>query len=176
TPMREIAFVEERSGVFAGVLQETCLATFVKKPSRAKLRVATVNGHRRVVGQVPRPLPGSGMPWLLPRRRSDSDLVSAAGVLPNTLASVGWKASTGPLVWNRRKKDLHPSWAPGRAAVVFAADIDGGRLHWDERRDRIRWLELRSQRDEETLVLRRAAIAVQRTTSPEQARRLVAAE
>jgi adenine-specific DNA-methyltransferase len=169
-PLHSLTFVEERDGVFAGVLQETCLAVFSRRRSR-RTSVASANGRVAAVAKVSSPR-GQG-PWILPRRADDAHVAAAAAAMPLTLAAAGWRVSTGPLVWNRRRADLGPRRGRRRAApVIWAADLDGGRLHRDSARDTLRWLQL-SGSDDPVLLLREAAVLVQRTTAPEQGRRLV---
>ncbi|MDQ3485548.1 MAG: SAM-dependent methyltransferase, partial [Actinomycetota bacterium] len=88
---------------------------------------------------------------------------------------VGYRCSTGPLVWNRRAEDLDARASASSVPVIWAADIDGGCLHRDRSRDRLRYLRVRPG-DDRYLVSVVPAVLVQRTTAPEQARRLVAAE
>jgi adenine-specific DNA-methyltransferase len=171
-PLCDLTFVAERDGIFSGVLQETCLAIFARRGSR-HINIAVSNGHVSSVARAPSPR-GSG-PWLLPRRSGDVAIASAAATMRHTLASAGWKASTGPLVWNRRKEDLYRTPAKGRAPVLWAVDINGGRLHRDAARS-LRYLQLRDQADRAVMLLDQPAILVQRTTSPEQSRRLVAVD
>lgn len=170
-PLRSTMFVAERDGVFANVLQETCLTVFSRRRSRWT-SIASVNGHVEPVARVKSPR-GAG-PWLLPRRADDAPTAASAARLPLRLADVGYRCSTGPLVWNRRQDDLADTPTENTVPVVWAADIDGGRLHRDPARDRLRYLRL-SGSDERVLVLDRPAVLVQRTTAPEQTRRLVAA-
>lgn len=172
-PLREATFVVERDGVFAGVLQETCLATFTRTKAR-RTSVSSINGHLTSVATVKSPR-GAG-PWLLPRRPDDAHVAAAAAAMPLTLAAAGWRVSTGPLVWNRRRGDLHAAPGRTRAAVVWAADIDGGTFHRDPARNQLRYLHLTSARDRATMVLDTPAVLVQRTTAPEQTRRIVAVE
>lgn len=172
-PLRDATFVEERDGVFAGVLQETCLAVFSKRKAR-KVSVSSMNGH--VVNVAKLTAPHGATPWLLPRRSDDAHIAAAAAAMPLTLGTAGWRVSTGPLVWNRRRPDLHSEPGPDRAAIVWAADLDGGELHRDPSRDRHRYIALRDMADAEILGLSEPAILVQRTTAPEQARRVVVAE
>jgi adenine-specific DNA-methyltransferase len=172
-PLREVAFVAQRGDVFAGVLQETCLAVFTRREPHS-ITLTTLNGSVTRVAEVKAPR-GEG-PWLLPRQCEDAAIAAAAVTMPLNLAAVGWKASTGPLVWNRRKPDLHRRRGSRRAHIVWAADIDGGVLHRDPARDDLRYLALTQPSDETVMLLRTPAILVQRTTAPEQARRLVLAE
>lgn len=172
-PLREVAFVAERDGVFTGVLQETCLATFTRTKPR-KTVVTSSNGHLTQVAKVISPR--GGRPWMLPRQSDDARVAAAAAVMPLNLASAGWRVSTGPLVWNRRRADLHPHPAPARFPVLWAADIDGEHLHRDRARDLMRYLQTSSDADRATMTLSEPAILVQRTTAPEQTRRIVAVE
>lgn len=170
-PLREITFVAERDGVFSGVLQETCLAVFGRDGADST-RVSTINGHATRVATVV--APRTDRPWLLPRRPDDAAAAAAAAAMPHTLASAGWRVSTGPLVWNRRRADLFDRPGPDRHPIVWAADVDGGRLHRDPARDTTRYLAVRTDRDRTTMLLDEPAILVQRTTAPEQTRRVVA--
>jgi len=174
--LRETAFVADRDDVFAGVLQETCLSVFTKKRA-IRTRVMRISDVVQEVAQVK--TPRKATPWLLPRRSDDAAVAAAANALPLTLADAGWKTSTGPLVWNRRVADLSavPSADPSTssAQVVWAADIDGGKLHRDQARDSLRHLRLTNASDLKVMVLSSPAVLAQRTTAPEQTRRLVVA-
>jgi adenine-specific DNA-methyltransferase len=174
TPLRRVAFVQERSGVFGGVLQETCLAVFSTANSRKVAVERISDGKMSSVADVPSPR--TSQPWLIPREASDAGLAAAASKLPLTLKDAGWHASTGPLVWNRRRAELHARNASGRAFVLWAADIDGGRVHRDRSRDALRYLDLRDDNDRRVNALTTPAVLVQRTTAPEQPRRLLVAE
>lgn len=171
-PLREVGFIHDRAGVFDGVLQETCLATFARRKHR-KVSINTVNGAVVELARVA--TPRTAGPWILPRRADDAPVAAAAIRMPLTLASAGWKASTGPLVWNRRKEDIAAQAGVGAVPILWAADIDGGIIHQDSARDGQRYLTLHD-RDRRVMVLDRPAILVQRTTAPEQMRRLVPAE
>ena len=171
-PLREAAFVVGRDGVFADVLQETCLAIFDRRRAR-RVTIESLNGSVTSVAQVKSPR--TVRPWLLPRRADDAPTAAVAAGLPLRLADLGYRCSTGPLVWNRRAADLGPRNGTGRVPVLWAADVDGGTVHRDRARDRLRFLRLRG-RDEDVLVLAEAAVLVQRTTAPEQTRRLVAVD
>lgn len=171
-PLREAAFVSDRNGVFDGVLQETCLAVFARRKPR-KTSITSLSATTDRVARVASPR--GAAPWLLPRRSDDAAVAAAAATMTQRLVDVGYRCSTGPLVWNRRQDDLHIRPASDRVPVLWAADLDGGRLHRDPARDRLRYLQLRGA-DAHVLVMTQPAVLVQRTTSPEQLRRLVATE
>lgn len=172
-PLRSLMFVHERDGVFGGVLQETCLAVFTPRAAR-RTTVTRVNGHVSAVAKVP--VPRHGDPWLIPRESRDAPTAAAAASLPLTLRDLGWRASTGPLVWNRRRSDLHRRPAKNRARIVWAADLERGRVRRARARDAYRYLALTKPSDGDVMALRTPAVLVQRTTAPEQERRLVVAQ
>lgn len=176
-PLERLTFVDERAGVFVGgVLQQTCLAVFRKggRPVPIACSQLSVNGSVELtkLPRAPRPHVGA-LPWLLPRHPNDRRLVRIAGNLEARLSDYGWKASTGPLVWNRHKPQIHASSRAGRLPILWAADIDHGVVSRDPARDHQRWIMLRPQ--DEFMKLSERAILVQRTTAPEQPRRLIAA-
>ncbi len=176
-PLTRLAFVDSRAGVFAGdVLQETCLAVFRRRarPRSVACTQIHVNHSVRRTGlpEVSSPNGAAAKPWLLPRRPADGALIEAAGRLPARLADYGWKAQTGPLVWNRHKVQISATRADGALPIVWAADLNGGTVRRDVARDRRRWIVLRSQ--DAFMRLSQPAILVQRTTAPEQQRRIVA--
>jgi adenine-specific DNA-methyltransferase len=183
-PLHRLVFVSDRSGVFAGVLQETCLAIFRRNRPTAKVRCTslTVNGDVARVdlgesdvaisgGDEQKP-PRTDEPWLLPRTVWDRLLVRRAAELPWRLDDYGWRASTGPLVWNRHKKQIFKDQAQDRVPIVWAADLDDGALRPSRARDGQRYLALRET--DAFMVLDEPAVIVQRTTAPEQPRRLLA--
>ena len=178
-PMVRLVFVDERSQVFAGdVLQETCLCVFQKGSSHRKVTCSRVNvngqAHAGDLGQVT--LAGkSGHPWLLPRRAADIGLIARAVTLPHRLPDYGWRASTGPLVWNRHKHQISAEASNGATRILWAADVGvDGTVRQDRARDHQRWVTLTP--GQSFMRLQRPAVVVQRTTAPEQPRRLVAAE
>lgn len=175
-PLHRVAYVRERADVFStGVLQETILATFVRgdQPRDVQCEVLTANGHAtRIPIGLARPPVLPDRPWPLPRDASDVPLVRRAASLPARLADYGWKVSTGPLVWNRAKDRISARPRVRSVRIMWAADLDGGKPHCAPARDSQRWIQLRPG-DEDTLVLDRSAVLVQRTTAPEQPRRLL---
>lgn len=169
--LRNAAFVADRE-TFESVLQETCLVTFGRRKTKYT-RLIAVNGHVEPVARVK--VPTTSLPWLLPRRADDAPVAAAAAAHPLRLSDVGYRCSTGPLVWNRRADDLSAKWTAKSARVIWAADIDGGVLHRDKARDKMRYLRLREGDLDRFMIRTEPAILLQRTSAPEQARRFVAA-
>lgn len=170
--LHSIRFVEDRSGVFGSVLQETCMVVVTK--SKIRKTVVTSAGSR--VSEIAKvATPTGGAPWLLPRRGDLAPVAAAAAMLPVRLGELGWRVSTGPLVWNRRRDDLHAHAGRERYMVLWAADIDGGAVHRDAARAATRYVKLHDDADRKVMLLSESSVLVQRTTSPEQRRRLVAA-
>jgi adenine-specific DNA-methyltransferase len=178
-PLVRLRLIDDRAGVFAsGVLQETCLVVLHKGDHAGKVTCSTqrVNGRTRSVrlGDVRLVPSATHLPWLLPRTDADRRLVRAAASHRRRLHDYGWKASTGPLVWNRHKPRIHAEPRNGAVPILWAADIGGKRVSQSPARDRHRWIELRES--DSFMRLATPAVLVQRTTAPEQSRRLVAAE
>lgn len=173
TTLRSMTFVSSRDGVFSGVLQETCVAT-VSRRKAVYTHISTSNGSVHPVARVA--APRTSGPWLLPRRADDAPSAAAAAEMPHTLTTIGWRVSTGPLVWNRRKAHLHGRPASKRLPVVWGGDVAAGGLSRDRSRNSMRYLEIQDPRDRKVMVLDEPAVLVQRTTAPEQTRRLVVAD
>lgn len=175
-PLARLVFVDERWGVFAGgVLQETCLAVFKRGAAAGRVVCSTqpTNGgaKRRDLGQVKLPRRRRDLPWLLPRATRDRALVEHAACLSARLSDYGWKASTGPLVWNRHKPYISQEPEQGAVPIVWAADLRAGRVERSRARAPQRWISLRER--DAFMRLTDPAVLVQRTTAPEQTRRLV---
>lgn len=171
TRLQNAAFVADRDA-FDSVLQETCLVTFTRKKTKFT-SVAALNGHETPIARVAAPL--THLPWLLPRRADDASVAAGAAMQPLRLSDLGYTCSTGPLVWNRREADLRDEWSPNAIKIVWGADIDGGVLHQDSVRDRTRFILTRASGVDDFMIRREPAVLLQRTTAPEQSRRLVAA-
>ncbi|MGH2967816.1 MAG: Eco57I restriction-modification methylase domain-containing protein [Solirubrobacteraceae bacterium] len=178
-PLIRLRLIDDRSGVFAsGVLQETCLAVFHRGGTQREVTCSTqrINGSVRSVslGRAVLDSRAPDLPWLLPRTSPDSALVRAASRYALRLSHHGWKASTGPLVWNRHRPQISGNKSDGSVPILWAADVDRGRVARSRARETQRWLRLRDK--DAFMRLSAPAVLVQRTTAPEQPRRLVAAE
>jgi adenine-specific DNA-methyltransferase len=181
-PPLALDFVAARRGVFEDVLQETLLATYQRssKGSEAVVHFLAADGpdraRRVAAGRFDLP-PAPTAPWIVPRAPADQALAARLREMPHRLADYGWKVSTGPLVWNRHKAQLHVDQAPGRVPIIWAEAVtpQGGFMRRSQRGTHRPWFEPVLPRDE-WLIVRRPCVLVQRTTAKEQRRRLLAAE
>lgn len=179
-PPFSIDFVAARDGVFHGVLQETLLATYRRGAAAGPVTVheiAVADGSRLSFAAVGSASPGTDPsgPWVLPRNRSQAPLVAKLAAMPHRLSDWGYTVSTGPLVWNRYKDQLAKRPARNRAPIVWAECVTSdGRFVWRaEKRDHVLYCEIRP--GDEWMMVRAACVLLQRTTSKEQQRRLIAA-
>lgn len=175
---RAFEFVADRNSVFDDVLQETLLTTYVRARLTAPASVSVLvpqglNAARvETLGAVK--VATHGSPWLLPRRPTDTSFLDAVARMPNRLSDLGYVVSTGPLVWNRHKDQLRCAAGPGDLPLVWAESVTlGGFKFSAARRKHVPYISVRE--DQPHLVTRRASVLVQRTTSKEQNRRLLAA-
>jgi adenine-specific DNA-methyltransferase len=180
-----IDLVESRADVFDDVLQEVALSVFKRgrqvQPAQCAAVHVVPTGIRhtgiRVEPTGPLILPADPYgPWTLARSANDSDLVAKLRAMPARLADWGYQVSTGPLVWNRHKLQLHDTLKPGRVPVVWAESVtpDGRFALKATKRNHRAWFTPRGA-DDPNIVDRRCVL-VQRTTAKEQHRRLIAAE
>lgn len=181
-PPVAVHLVAERSGVFEDVLQETMLAVYRRGCKRGSARVGflSVGSDSRVTSSSAGTFRLSAdlqAPWLLPRAPDQIALTRRLRAMPHRLADYGYGVSTGPLVWNRFKPQLHTTKGGGAYPVVWAESVTSdGRFIWrTERRNHAPWFSADLPRDA-WLVTDQSCVLLQRTTAKEQARRLIAAE
>jgi len=178
-PPLAIDFVADRKDVFENVLQEAMLATYRKGATARKTTVhhLAISGDMAAIthaGSFRLPDDPS-CPWLLPRQPENKALVSRLTAMPTRLADWGYTVSTGPLVWNRYKDQLRTR--PGKDAVplIWAEAVAGpGKfIYRADKRNHEPFFKLQSGDD--WLMTTKPCVLVQRTTSKEQSRRLIAA-
>lgn len=181
-PPESFDFISDRDGVFDDVLQEALLAVYrLGKSSRngqTRLLKVGPTGDFEVeeVGPFALPEDPSG-PWIIPRRREQGSLVETAQRQPTRLADLGYRVSTGPLVWNRHKDQLRSEPGARRYPLIWAESVTAdGRFEFRaEKKNHEPYFEVRPKRDD-WLIVRSPCVLLQRTTSKEQRRRLIAAE
>lgn len=175
-PPLVIDIVEERTGVFREVQQETCLAVFgtastaIPTIHHLRAREETLSVER--AGSFP--LSGQErVPWILPRTSRQARLVQTVDRLPNRLHTLGYRASTGPLVWNRHKRDLRERADESTYPLIWAEAVRPNFLDLRYRqRAHVPYVRVSDERGH--LCDRGPCVLVQRTTAKEQHRRLIA--
>jgi adenine-specific DNA-methyltransferase len=174
-------FVHARSGVFEGVLQETLLAVYKRgaKPGRAEVHYLTVSSEREAevrrngtVG-LPRTLRA---PWMAPREPEHSALIAHVETMASRLSDLGYRVSTGPLVWNRFKNQLRRQRSKGALPLIWAEAVtsDGRFVFRADRRNHEPYFKL--EPGDGWLRVDTPCVLLQRTTAKEQSRRLICAE
>jgi adenine-specific DNA-methyltransferase len=175
-----IDLVESRADVFDDVLQEVALSVFKRgkqvEPAQCTV-VHVLPAGIEVEPTGPLVLPADPYePWTLARSADDAELVAKLRAMTTRLVDWGYEVSTGPLVWNRHKLQLHDTLKPGCVPVVWAESVtpDSSFVLKATKRNHRAWFTPRGA-DDPNIVGRRCVL-VQRTTAKEQHRRLIAAE
>ncbi len=175
-------FISDRDGVFDDVLQEALLAVYRCGKSSREGRA----GHLRVepsgsfevedVGKFTVPSEPAA-PWIISRRRDQAPLAEAAQRQTTRLVDLGYRVSTGPLVWNRHKDQLRSAPGARRYPLIWAESVtpDGRFEFRAKKKNHEPYFEVHPEKDD-WLITRSPCVLLQRTTSKEQRRRLIAAE
>lgn len=180
-PPVAIDFVHARKGVFEDVLQETLLALYKRgaKPSRFQVHYLDVDSELEATltknGKVALP-EDPATPWLAPRNPEHVALIAASEGMKHRLSDWGYEVSTGPLVWNRFKPQLRSRPGPGTLPLVWAESVtaDGRFVFKAEKRNHAPHFKVEAP--DAWLIADKGCVLLQRTTSKEQSRRLIAAE
>jgi adenine-specific DNA-methyltransferase len=180
-PPASLDFVVERKGVFDDVLQEAVLVTYSRRRRRSAVPVHLINcidEHALTLSSAGTfALPADpSQPWLLPRSPELQSLVVRLRDLPYRLADWGYAVSTGPLVWNRHKRQLRRTPGKKTLPLIWAEAVtpDGSFVFRAAQRAHQPYFQL--GRGDDWLVVREPVVLLQRTTAKEQSRRLIAAE
>ena len=176
----ELDFVSFRKGVFEDVLQETMLAVYKKgkgKNGKVKINqlITLAEGlETHLSGSFELPVQPTA-PWILPRHPKQAILVKAMANMKARLSNWGYEVSTGPLVWNRHKKQLDDKKSPDKYPVIWAEAVtqDGRFVLKAEKKNHSAYFQF--QEGDEWLITRNPCILLQRTTAKEQEKRLIAA-
>lgn len=180
-PPRAIDFVTNRDGVFADVLQETSLAVYRRGRRDTRVSVSvTTPGRLELPAEVARMgkfrINGAlDSPWILPRDAMHATLLGRAQKMNLHLADLGYQVSTGPLVWNRHKKQLAQEPGRGNLPLIWAESVqaDGKFRFAYAKRNHVPYFHLQPEQDH--LITKTPCVLVQRTTAKEQHRRIIAA-
>ncbi|CAM4436215.1 class I SAM-dependent DNA methyltransferase [Klebsiella africana] len=171
-------FVTDRDGVFDDVLQETMLTVFKagqhKQQTNVSLLIPKGLNKARVekVGNVY--IEKGGKTWLLPRGKQDINFLNRLRHMPTRLADLGYSVSTGQLVWNRFKDQLRKSKNAISYPLIWAESITPVGFSFNAaRKNHVPYVEVRQK--QEYLLTSKECVLVQRTTSKEQDKRILAA-
>lgn len=183
-----IGMVDDRSGVFIDVLQETALTLLRRttKPhtSQMKATVSVVSRDGKYVNVGPCILPNSGAAWPIPRVEPDVLLLRNAVGSKFRLKDYGYAVRIGTFVWNRDKRPVYLSGADVKrnkantaVPLIWSSDIkSGGVLRFDGKKKKNGEPCFVDFGDKgHRSIIRRACVLLQRVTSNDQQRRLVAA-
>lgn len=180
----EIDFVSMRKGVFDDVLQETMLTTYQQKNTGTKAirRKVTVNEVKVLQDQKTVTHHNGNFllpidittPWILARKPQQTKLVQAMSLMTERLNDWGYRISTGQLVWNRHKDQLTGSYKKGNYPIIWAEAItpDGAFIWRCEKKNHAPWFQFR--KGDDFLLTASPCVILQRTTSKEQSKRLIA--
>lgn len=180
-PPISVDFVHARRGVFEDVLQETMLALYQqgRESDRIQVHYLHVVNEREARpqknGKVRLPKDRSE-PWMAPRQPEHAKLIAATESMPTRLSDWGYGVSTGPLVWNRYKRQLRDRASAGSYPLIWAESVtaDGRFIYRAQKRNHAPYFHV--ERGDDWLVTNSPCVLLQRTTAKEQARRLIAAE
>jgi adenine-specific DNA-methyltransferase len=178
-PPQAIDIVFGRDGVFENVLQETALASYRKNATSKPVAISqvTTDSHDKakvtLIGKYS--IDTNGEPWLLPRSEDQAAFFGALRKMDTRLSDLGYEVSTGQLVWNRHKpqlrekikgKDIYP--------LIWAESIATGNFSFSaQKKNHDPAIEV--FKNQQHLLTKTSCVLVQRTTSKEQARRLICA-
>ncbi|WP_103970558.1 HsdM family class I SAM-dependent methyltransferase [Billgrantia desiderata] len=183
-----IGMVSDRQGVFIDVEQETALTLARREDNRhmhltvAEVSVVSRDGSYKDVGQCS--LPNSGLVWPIPRTESDVLLLRRTSKSKIFLEDYGYAVRIGAFVWNRDTRPTYPSAksaarAKGGTAIplLWSSDIAAdGSLRFDGLtcvNKEPRFVDFGSKLHRS--VVRCPSVLLQRVTSNDQPRRLIAA-
>lgn len=171
-------FISDRYGVFDDVLQETMLTTFKAGKHRRQTQVSLLvpkglnKARVEKVGCVC--VEKGGKTWLLPRDKEDVRFLNTLKDMPVRLADLGYSVSTGQLVWNRFKDQLRTTKSATSYPLIWAESITSMGFSFSAaRKNHVPFVEVKPK--QEYLVTSTECVLVQRTTSKEQDKRLLAA-
>jgi adenine-specific DNA-methyltransferase len=186
--IEHIGMVSDRLGVFIDVEQETAL-TVLRRTAQvqptdfwADVSVVSGAGTYQSVGQCR--LPSTGEVWPIPRSVEDVPLLRAAGTSSFRLSDYGYRVRIGAYVWNRDKRpkfgcarEVKAVRARTAMPLLWSSDIDSGRTMQFSGQPRAdgdaAFVDLGDKTHPS--VVRRPSVLLQRVTSNDQPRRLVAA-
>lgn len=182
-----VGVLSAREGVFIDVQQETAVTMLRRdcarpNASRPSFSLISPLGEFTSVGTCDLPL--SGAAWPIPRVASDVQLIAKGLQLKHRLADYGYQARVGSYVWNRDERKAYSSareahrYNPKNVVpLMWSSDIKPGKpIHFDGSRKangERRFVVIKDKTNPS--VIRKSCVLLQRVTSNDQRRRLIAA-
>ncbi|MEZ2586127.1 class I SAM-dependent DNA methyltransferase [Kluyvera intermedia] len=170
-------FVADRDGVFDDVLQETMLTAFKAGEHSFHAQVSSLipKGLNKAkierIGNVE--IEKGGATWLLPRVKDDARFLDKLKTMPMRLAELGYSVSTGQLVWNRFKSQLRTTKGKNSYPLIWAESITSAGFRFSaDRKNHVPYIDIAPRQN--FLVTASECVLVQRTTSKEQDKRILA--
>jgi adenine-specific DNA-methyltransferase len=188
TEVEHIGMVSDRQGVFIDVEQETALTVLRRcaEEDRTQVRtsVSVVSGTGQYTSVGECTLPNADAVWPIPRSVEDVALLKTASLSRFRLSDYGYRVRIGAYVWNRDKRPKFESLQDARRVkahtampLMWSRDIVSGgivRLEDTSAYDgEHRFVDLGDKGH--TCVVTSPCVVMQRVTSNDQPRRLVAA-
>lgn len=188
TDVEHIGMVSDRQGVFIDVEQETALTVLRRRAeedrTQARTNVSVVSGAGQYTSVGECTLPNAGAVWPIPRSVEDVALLKTATLSRFRLSDYGYRVRIGAYVWNRDKRPKFDSLQEARKVkahtampLMWSRDIvPGGVVRLEDTsvyEGEHRFVDLGDK--EHTSVVTSPCVVMQRVTSNDQPRRLVAA-
>jgi len=186
TNIIHIGMISEKIGVFIDVEQETALTVLRKKKSSGKVSVdvsvVSSSGEYTNVGSCL--LPTNEAVWPIPRSERSNAILAAACASPFRINDYGYVARIGSWVWNRDTRPKYETYEEAKLAkartslpLLWSRDISSdGRVLFDQNNgspDGHRFVDLGSRAHRSAVL--KPSLILQRVTSNDQPRRLIAA-
>lgn len=184
--VESVGIVGEKEGVFLDVQQETAVTVFRMRDARTRATKSEISlisamGQRMVIGDCI--LPSQGAAWPIPRVAADVLLITRSSKLQSRLKDYGYEARVGNYVWNRDQRTAYSSvnfarrYNKDALPLLWSSDIKPGKsVRFDgTKRRRSERLLVVVKNPTHSSVIRKPCVLLQRVTSNEQPRRLVAA-
>lgn len=180
--IHSIDLLGNRSSTFLNVEQETAIATLRATEQQEHQDVAVSVWKEtgfESVGAIR--LRKDGRPWVLPRSAQDEPLIRLTEKSPYRLKDYGYVPRVGALVAYRSERVTHSSEEGCKekqvVPLIWATDItpQGEFVHGRQHRQRAPELFIEIESRSATGVFSQPAVLLQRLTSTDQSRRLIAA-
>jgi adenine-specific DNA-methyltransferase len=183
----QLDIIDDRNGVFVGVEQETAVAILRRKTQSESglgattIFVASREGTFKRAGRCI--LPISGTVWAIPRSIEDAATLKAVNGSKHSLVDYGYAPRVGAFVWNRDPRKRFSNWQDARRKalapypLIWSSHIGQDGRFVDQPKQakarQFRFVDVGNVRQRP--IVSGPCVALQRVTSNDQRKRLVAA-